>query len=225
MRILLVEDEPKTVQFVKMGLEESGYEVDIALDGISAKNLVLSKSYSLIITDIILPKLDGRELCKLIRNIRIDTPILFLTALGSTNDIVNGFDIGADDYLIKPFAFQELIARIKSILKRREKEVDKHNILNIADLFLDLDNRTVTRGSKKIDLTAKEFALLEYFLRNQRKVISKAELAKNVWRMNFDTGTNMVEVYVNYLRKKIDKDFAQKLIHTQIGMGYIIKNG
>jgi two-component system copper resistance phosphate regulon response regulator CusR len=224
MRILLVEDEPKTVQFVKMGLEESGYDVEIALDGISAKNLVLSKSYSLIITDIILPKLDGRELCKLIRNTRIDTPILILTALGSTDDIVNGFDIGADDYLIKPFAFQELIARIKSLLKRREKEVDKHNILNIADLFLDLDNRTVNRGNKKIDLTAKEFALLEYFLRNQRKVISKAELAKNVWRMNFDTGTNMVEVYVNYLRKKIDKDFAQKLIHTQIGMGYIIKN-
>jgi two-component system copper resistance phosphate regulon response regulator CusR len=153
----------------------------------------------------------------------IETPILMLTALGSTEDIVKGFEIGADDYLTKPFAFQEFIARVKSLLKRKDKSSAEQSILRISSLSMNLDLRIVKREEKTIELTAKEFALLEYFLRNQGKVISKAELAKNVWRMDFDTGTNMVEVYVNYLRKKIDRDFDQKLIQTQIGMGYIIQ--
>ncbi len=224
MRILLVEDEPKTLQSVTRGLEEFGYDVEVATDGSTAKKLALEKPYSLIITDLILPELDGRELCRAIRIANIDTPILMLTALGSTDDIVKGFEIGADDYLTKPFAFQELIARVKSLLKRKDKSSAEQNILRISSLSMNLDLRTVKRDEKTIELTAKEFALLEYFLRNQGKVISKAELAKNVWRMDFDTGTNMVEVYVNYLRKKINKDFDQKLIQTQIGMGYIIQD-
>lgn len=223
MRILLVEDEPKTLQSVKKGLEEFGYDVEVAIDGSAAKKLALTKPYSLIITDLLLPELDGRELCRAIRMANIETPILMLTALGSTEDIVKGFEIGADDYLTKPFAFQEFIARVKSLLKRKDKSSAEQNILRISSLSMNLDLRIVKREEKTIELTAKEFALLEYFLRNQGKVISKAELAKNVWRMDFDTGTNMVEVYVNYLRKKIDRDFDQKLIQTQIGMGYIIQ--
>ena len=223
MRILLVEDEPKTLQSVKKGLEEFGYDVEVAIDGFAAKKLALTKPYSLIITDLLLPELDGRELCRAIRIANIETPILMLTALGSTEDIVKGFEIGADDYLTKPFAFQEFIARVKSLLKRKDKSSAEQSILRISSLSMNLDLRIVKREEKTIELTAKEFALLEYFLRNQGKVISKAELAKNVWRMDFDTGTNMVEVYVNYLRKKIDRDFDQKLIQTQIGMGYIIQ--
>lgn len=223
MRILLVEDEPKTLQSVKKGLEEFGYDVEVAIDGSTAKKLALTKPYSLIITDLLLPELDGRELCRAIRIANIETPILMLTALGSTEDIVKGFAIGADDYLTKPFAFQEFIARVKSLLKRKDKSSAEQNILRISSLSMNLDLRIVKRDEKTIELTAKEFALLEYFLRNQGKVISKAELAKNVWRMDFDTGTNMVEVYVNYLRKKIDRDFDHKLIQTQIGMGYIIQ--
>ena len=223
MRILLVEDEPKTLQSVKKGLEEFGYDVEVAIDGFAAKKLALTKPYSLIITDLLLPELDGRELCRAIRIANIETPILMLTALGSTEDIVKGFEIGADDYLTKPFAFEEFVARVKSLLKRKDKSSAEQNILRISSLSMNLDLRIVKREEKTIELTAKEFALLEYFLRNQGKVISKAELAKNVWRMDFDTGTNMVEVYVNYLRKKIDRDFDQKLIQTQIGMGYIIQ--
>ena len=223
MRILLVEDEPKTLQSVKKGLEEFGYDVEVAIDGSTAKKLALAKPYSLIITDLLLPELDGRELCRAIRIANIETPILMLTALGSTEDIVKGFEIGADDYLTKPFAFQEFIARVKSLLKRKDKTSAEQNILRISSLSMNLDLRIVKRDEKTIELTAKEFALLEYFLRNQGKIISKAELAKNVWRMDFDTGTNMVEVYVNYLRKKIDRDFDHKLIQTQIGMGYIIQ--
>jgi two-component system copper resistance phosphate regulon response regulator CusR len=223
MRILLVEDEPKTLQSVKKGLEEFGYDVEVAIDGFAAKKLALTKPYSLIITDLLLPELDGRELCRAIRIANIETPILMLTALGSTEDIVKGFEIGADDYLTKPFAFEEFVARVKSLLKRKDKSSAEQNILRISSLSMNLDLRIVKRDEKTIELTAKEFALLEYFLRNQGKVISKAELAKKVWRMDFDTGTNMVEVYVNYLRKEIDRDFDHKLIQTQIGMGYIIQ--
>jgi two-component system, OmpR family, copper resistance phosphate regulon response regulator CusR len=223
MRILLVEDEPKTALSVKSGLEEFGYDVEIAIDGVTAKHLALANLYSLIITDIMLPKLDGRQLCKEIRKGNTEIPILMLTALGSTEEIVKGFDCGADDYLVKPFAFQELIARVKSLLKRNAKPISEQNVLTLANLCMNLNLRTVTRDAKVIDLTAKEFALLEYFLRHPGKVISKAELAKNVWQMDFDTGTNMVEVYVNYLRKKIDRFFEQKLIHTQVGMGYVLR--
>lgn len=223
MKILLIEDERKTIQFIKKGLEENGYKVDTAEDGKSGKNLAFRNQYNLIITDVILPELNGRDLCKELRTAKIETPILMLTALGDTDDVVAGLDSGADDYLAKPFEFKELLARIRSLTKRQPQVQVNENQLRIADLVLDNNDRSVTRAGKKIDLTSKEFSLLEYFLRNQGRVIPRAELSKHVWNVDFDTGTNMVEVYVNYLRKKIDKDFDGKLIHTQFGMGYILK--
>jgi two-component system, OmpR family, copper resistance phosphate regulon response regulator CusR len=223
MRILLIEDERKTIQFIKKGLEENGYTVDTAEDGKSGKNLAFRNQYNLIITDVILPGLNGRDLCKELRTAKIETPILMLTALGDTDDVVAGLDSGADDYLAKPFEFKELLARIRSLTKRQPPVQPNENQLRIADLTLNITDRSVTRAGKKIELTSKEFSLLEYFLRNQGRVIPRAELSRHVWNVNFDTGTNMVEVYVNYLRKKIDKDFNDKLIHTQFGVGYILK--
>jgi two-component system, OmpR family, copper resistance phosphate regulon response regulator CusR len=223
MKILLIEDEPKTVQYVKKGLEENSYEVDTASDGLTGKHLALANSYQLIITDIILPGIDGRDLCRQLRKANIETPILMLTALGSTDEVVTGFECGAEDYLVKPFAFKELLARIKSLIKRKAKSDQEENILKMGDLSLDVNRRLVTRAEKNIELTAKEFSLLEYFMLNPGKVISRAELARNIWKVDFDTGTNMVEVYVNYLRKKVDRVFDKKLIHTQFGMGYILK--
>ncbi len=222
MKILLIEDERKTIQYIKKGLEENGYEVDPAEDGMSGRNLAFRNQYNLIITDVILPELNGRDLCRELRDAKVETPILMLTALGETDDVVEGLDSGADDYLAKPFEFKELLARIRSLTKRQSKLVNETQ-LRIADLTLDTNRKSVIRAGKKIDLTSKEFSLLEYFLRNQDRVIPRAELSKHVWNVDFDTGTNMVEVYVNYLRKKIDKDFSSKLIHTQFGMGYILK--
>lgn len=222
MKILLVEDERKTIQFLKKGLEENGYEVDSAEDGATGRNLAFRNTYNLIITDIIMPELNGRELCRELRKAKIETPILMLTALGETDDVVEGLDSGADDYLSKPFEFKELLARIRSLTKRQPTPVNE-NLLRFADLVMEVHSKSVVRAGRKIDLTSKEFSLLEYFLRNRGRVIPRAELSKHVWNVDFDTGTNMVEVYVNYLRKKIDKDFENKLIHTQFGMGYILK--
>lgn len=223
MKILLIEDEVKTAQYLKKGLEENGFEVESAMDGKIGLHLALEKNYHLIITDIILPGIDGRDICKSLRQAALETPILMLTALGSTKEIVIGFDVGADDYLVKPFEFQELLARIKALTKRNSKTKTEDSILKIAGLTLDVERKQVKRDGKQIELTVKEFALLEYFLRHPGKVISKAELAKNIWKVDFDTGTNMVEVYVSYLRNKIDKGYDLKLIHTQFGMGYILK--
>jgi two-component system, OmpR family, copper resistance phosphate regulon response regulator CusR len=223
MKILLIEDETKTLHYIKKGLEENGYSIDTAEDGNAGKTLALNHVYSLIISDIIMPGMNGRDLCKQLREAKIATPILLLTALGSTDEIVEGLDSGADDYLSKPFEFKELLARIRSLTKRQGKSSQEDNLLHAADLIMDINRKLVSRAGKQIDLTAKEFLLLEYFLRNPDKVIPRAELAKNVWNVDFDTGTNMVEVYVNYLRKKIDRDFDKKLIHTQFGMGYILK--
>jgi len=223
MKILLIEDERKTIQYIKKGLEENGYAVDTAEDGKSGKNLAFRNQYNLIITDVILPELNGRDLCRELRAAKVETPILMLTALGETDDVVEGLDSGADDYLAKPFEFKELLARIRSLLKRQPKFPQNDNELRFADLVLDINSKGVARAGKKIELTSKEFSLLEYFLLNQGRVIPRAELSKHVWNVDFDTGTNMVEVYVNYLRKKIDKDFDSKLIHTQFGMGYILK--
>jgi len=223
MKILLIEDELKTLQFISKGLEENGYQVDTAADGKTGKHLALRNVYQLIITDVIMPGMDGRELCTELRAANVDTPILMLTALGATDEIVKGLDSGADDYLSKPFEFKELLARIRSLTKRQGKTVVEDNMLRAADLVMDINRKTINRAGRQIDLTAKEFSLLEYFLRHPEKVIPRAELAKNVWNVDFDTGTNMVEVYVNYLRKKIDRDFDKKLIHTQFGMGYILK--
>jgi len=223
MKLLLIEDEPKTVQSLKQGLQEDGYEVDIAYDGLIGRQLAKNNSYQLIISDIIIPGINGIELCKEIRSSGDDTPILMLTALGTTDDKVTGLDAGADDYLVKPFEFKELLARVRALTKRGSGVVHTAQILRFEDLEVSLDAKTVHRSGNKINLTAREFNLLVYLIRNQGRVVSKVEIAEQVWDISFDTGTNVIEVYVNYLRKKIDRDYAVKLIHTQFGMGYVLK--
>jgi two-component system copper resistance phosphate regulon response regulator CusR len=223
MRILVVEDEPKTLHAIQQGLEENLYEVDIAYDGLIARQLAMRNNYSLIITDIIMPGLNGFVLSRELRESGIQTPILMLTALGETEDKVNGFDSGADQYLVKPFQFVELLARVRSLTKRGSSTLMTHQTLKFEGLEMNLDTKVVTRDEQVIELTAREFTLLEYMMRNQGRVLSKVQLAENVWDIGFDTGTNFVEVYINYLRKKIDKNFDTKLIHTVFGMGYVLK--
>ncbi|GAB4035157.1 response regulator transcription factor [Spirosoma gilvum] len=223
MKLLVVEDEAKTLQAIQQGLEESQFEVDIAYDGLIAKRLALKNNYAAIITDLILPGLNGYELCRQLRAEGLTTPILILTALGETDDKVMGFDAGADQYLTKPFQFAELLARVRSLTKRGTQVAMTAQTLRYGGIEMNLDAKTVTRDGKPIELTAREFALLEFLMRNQGRVLSKPAIAEHVWDLNFDTGTNVVEVYINYLRKKIDKDFPAKLIHTQFGMGYMFK--
>lgn len=223
MNLLLIEDEPKTVQSLKQGLEENGYAVDVAYDGLIGKQLAMRNSYHLIVSDIIIPGINGVELCRELRKAGNETPILMLTALGTTDDKVVGFDAGADDYLVKPFEFKELLARVRALTKRGSAVSQTAQIMRFADLEVNMDAKTVHRAEQKIELTAREFNLLVYLIRNQGRVISKAEIAEQVWEIDFDSGTNIIEVYVNYLRKKIDRDFAVKLIHTQFGMGYVLK--
>lgn len=223
--ILLVEDEKKIADTIQAGLGEHDYEVTVAYNGLDGKKLFLDNAYDLIILDINLPFVNGYELCKLIRENDERVPIILLTAMNFTDNKVEGFELGADDYITKPFEFRELVARIKALLRRSDLKLDseEEKILGIADLEMNLDNKEVRRGEKKISLTAKEFQLLEYLLRNKEKVVSRADIAKNVWEIDFDTQTNVIDVYVNFLRKKLDKDFEPKLIHTQVGMGYILK--
>lgn len=223
-KILIVEDEIKIAQTLKKGLTENGYYVELAYDGTIGKRLFLSHNYDLIILDINLPEINGYELCRQIRGHNQHIPILMLTALNTTDDKIEGFDAGADDYLIKPFEFKELLVRIRALLKRTiNQQLPSGNILKVADLEMNLDSKEVKRGDKKINLTAKEFQLLEYFMRNRNRVVSRADIAVSVWDIDFDTQTNVIDVYVNYLRNKIDKNFSYKLIHTQVGMGYILK--
>ncbi len=223
MKLLLIEDEPKTLQSLRQGLEENGYEVDIAYDGLIGLQLAKRGGYVLIISDIIMPGMNGLELCREFRKSDQHTPILMLSALGTTDDKVTGLDVGADDYLVKPFEFKELLARVRALTKRSSGVAQTSNILRFADLEVNLDAKTVFRSGTKIELTVREFNLLVYLIRNQGRVVSKAEIAERVWDMNFDSGTNVIEVYVNYLRKKVDRDFPVKLIHTQFGMGYVLK--
>jgi two-component system, OmpR family, copper resistance phosphate regulon response regulator CusR len=224
MKILIIEDEYKVASFIKEGLENHGFRVEIALDGNSGLSLALNLEYELVILDILLPNLNGLQVCTEIRKQKPEIPILMLTALGTPSDKVKGLDCGADDYLVKPFDFNELTARIKSLTRRYQNKVtQKINKLSIADLELDLDKKSAFRGGNTIELTAKEFSLLEFFIRNKNKVLSRIEIAENVWDINFETGTNVVDVYVNFLRKKIDRDYPKKLLHTHIGMGYILK--
>jgi len=222
-RILVVEDEPKVASFVKRGLEENGFSSEIAVDGLMGKRMFDTGSFDLVILDLNLPYKNGIELCKEIRMTDQKIPVLMLTALGTTEDKLTGFESGADDYLVKPFEFRELLARIRALLKRISVAETGGNILTLLDLEVNLNTYEVTRNGKTIDLTQKEFALLVYFLRNKGKVVTRMEIAENVWDINFDTGTNIIDVYVNFLRKKMDKDFSQKLIHTQTGIGYILK--
>ena len=221
MKILIVEDEPKVASFIKKGLEENGYEAEIVYDGISAEKLAHLYKYNLYILDIIIPGISGFDLCKKLKELNDHIPVLMLTALGTTDDKMLGFDAGADDYLVKPFEFRELLARIKVLLRKSDQLSDVANKLNISDLELDLDKKVARRGEISIDLTAKEFSLLEYFMRNKGRVLSRNDIAENVWDIDFDFGTNVVDVYVNFLRKKIDKGFSNKLIHTKVGFGYI----
>lgn len=223
MKILVVEDEPKTSKSIKQGLEEENYTVDVAYDGRFGLRFAQDNAYDLIILDVIIPYMNGIEICSELRKTGNTTPILILTALGSTNDIVLGLDSGADDYMTKPFDIKELLARVRTLLKRSSGTPSTVNMLRIADVEMNLDSRLVKRGGKKIDLTPKESALLEYFIKNKGRVITRAEIAEKVWNIDFDTGTNLIEVYVNYLRNKIDKNFDKKLIHTQFGMGYFIR--
>lgn len=225
MQILVVEDEQKVAAFIKNGLEEQGYLVDVAHDGKTGEKLALSNPYHLVLLDVIVPGINGLELCKRIKDAKPDVPVLMLTALGTTDDKVTGFDSGADDYLVKPFEFKELTARIKALTKRKAQQAADRpaNILSVADLQLDLDKKVAIRGGKTISLTAKEFSLLEYLMRNKGRVVSRPDIAEHVWDVTFDTGTNVVEVYVNILRKKIDRDFPVKLLQTRIGLGYIIQ--
>ncbi|MEZ0486172.1 response regulator [Fibrella aquatica] len=224
MKLLVIEDEPKTLQAIQQGLEESQFEVDVAYDGLLAKRLALKNNYAAIITDLILPGLNGYELCKQLRAEGLTTPILMLTALGESDDKVKGFDSGADQYLTKPFQFSELLARVRSLTKRGTQVSMTAQTLRYSGIDMNLDAKTVTRDGQVIELTAREFALLEFLMRNQGRVLSKPAIAEHVWDVNFDTGTNVVEVYINYLRKKIDKNFSKKLIHTQFGMGYVLKD-
>lgn len=224
MKILIIEDEPKVVEFLNKGLQENGYETDVAYDGQMGEKLAIRYQYDIILLDVILPYINGYELCKKIRGHKIDVPILMLTALGTTDDKITGFDAGADDYLVKPFEFKELLVRIKSLTKRASGMVYTTSSLKIADLDLDLDKKIAFRAGKKIELTAKEFALLEFLMRNKGKVVSRTDIAEKVWDITFDTGTNVVDVYINILRKKIDKEFDTKLIHTRIGMGYLLND-
>lgn len=224
IKILLIEDEKKIADTLSKGLKELDYHVDIAYDGKIGLRLFESGPFNLIITDINLPGINGYDLCKIIRSRNQHIPLMMLTALNTTNDKIEGFDAGADDYLVKPFEFKELLVRIRALLKRTmNQQMPAGNILKVADLELNVDSKEVMRDGNPIILTAKEFQLLEYFLRNRNRVVSRADIAERVWDLDFDTKTNVIDVYVNFLRKKIDKDFESKLIHTVVGMGYMMK--
>jgi len=223
-KILIIEDEKKIATTLKKGLTENGYHVDLAFDGLIGKRLFESNNYDLLILDINLPGMNGYELCKAIRNTNQHIPIIMLTAMNTTEDKIEGFDNGTDDYIIKPFEFKELLVRIRALLKRTmNQQLPTGNILKVADLEMNLDTKEVKRADQPITLTAKEFQLLEYFMRNRNRVLSRADIAERVCEIDFDTQTNVIDVYVNYLRNKIDKKFDTRLIHTQVGMGYIMK--
>jgi len=222
-RILLAEDEPKLGQIVQEELTREGYHTDVAYDGLVAEKLFKEHQYSLVLLDVNLPYKNGLALCKEFREARKSVPIIMLTALGEISDKMDAFNLGADDYIVKPFHFTELFARIKVFLKRSEPGAEQTEKLAIADLEIDLLNKTVNRGSTNINLTAKEFALLALLAKSKGKVISKQDILEKVWGLSFDTGTNTIEVYISFLRNKIDKPFENKLIHTKPGFGYFVK--
>jgi two-component system, OmpR family, copper resistance phosphate regulon response regulator CusR len=224
VKILVVEDEVKVADLIRKGLETNGYSVEVAYDGMMGHRLGIQHKYDLIILDINLPHENGYQVCRAIRERNANVPILFLTALDSIDDKLEGFDSGADDYIAKPFELKELLARIRVFLKRNSTvAAAPTRVLRAADLELDPDSKIVTRAGKAIELTAKEFLLLQYLLENKNKVVSKVDIAEKIWNITFDTGTNVIEVYMSYLRNKVDKGFDSKLIHTQIGLGYVLK--
>ncbi len=222
-RILLAEDEPKLGQIIQEELTRQGYPTDVAYDGLVAEKLFQQHTYSLVLLDVNLPYKNGLALCKEFRGIKNNIPIIMLTALGEIQDKMDAFNLGADDYIVKPFHFNELFARIKVFLKRSETGAEAGEKLTVGDLEIDLLDKTVTKGSTNINLTAKEFALLALLAKSKGKVISKQEILEKVWGLSFDTGTNTIEVYISFLRNKIDKPFDTKLIHTKPGFGYFLK--
>lgn len=221
MRILVIEDEKKLANFIKKGLEEEGYAVDVASDGEEGFVMAMDRVHDLILLDIQLPRMDGLRLLNELRKEKIQTPVLLLTVRATIEDKVLGLDSGADDYLTKPFSFQELVARVRALLRRRADTAPA--TLQVADLVLDPARRTVSRGGKKIELTPREFALLDYFMRNPGRVLTRTMIAEHVWNYDFETMTNTIDVYVNYLRKKIDAGREPKLLHTVRGVGYVLK--
>lgn len=224
MKILLIEDEQKTSQSIKSWLEEYQISVDCAYDGSMGLSLATSNTYDVILSDVILPKLSGFEFCRMVRTAGVKTPIMMLSALSQPEDKVTGLDAGADDYMSKPFDLKELLARINALIRRSGDKESVSNLLSFADIELNLNTFEVHRAGKKIILTPREFSLLEYLVRNQDRVLPKAEISEKVWNIDIEFNTNVIEVYVNYLRNKIDKGFDKKLIHTRFGIGYYLKN-
>ena len=222
MKLLIVEDQPKTGQYLRQGLSEAGFITELAADGITGQHLALTGDYALLILDVMLPGRDGWQILQAVRSAGLDMPVLFLTARDAVEDRVHGLELGADDYLVKPFAFSELLARVRSLL-RRGSSTTQETSLQLADLRLDLIRRRVERNGQRIDLTAKEFSLLELLLRRQGEVLPKSLIASQVWDMNFDSDTNVVDVAIKRLRSKVDLPFPVKLIHTVRGMGYVLE--
>lgn len=223
MRVLVIEDEMQVSAFIKQGLEELSFEVEVAYDGNIAERMALNRDYDVIVLDIVIPGINGFDLCKIFKKEKPTLPILMLTTLGTTADKVSGFNAGADDYLLKPFEFEELVARLRALSRRASLSGATYgSILRYENLKLDLDKKVAIRDEKAIKLSAKEFSLLEFFMRHPGRVVSRAELAEKIWDLKFDTGTNVVEVYINMLRNKIDRDFQVKLLHTRIGLGYVL---
>lgn len=220
--ILVIEDEAKVAAVLRRGLETQTYQALVAPDGATAIKLLAEHQIDLVILDLNLPDMSGLDVSEHIRQQRPQVPILMLTALDTTADKLAGFEAGADDYLVKPFDFLELLARVKALLRRSVEQTEKRTVLRVADLELDLDEKIARRAGKEIELTAREYLLLEYLMRNRGRVLSRLDIAENVWDINFDTGTNVIEVYINYLRKKIDV-YSPKLIHTVVGLGYTLK--
>lgn len=223
-QVCLVEDEQKVSAFIFKGLEENGYKVKIARNGEEAKSIIASTDFDLLILDIMLPDINGIELCRQVRLFNTTTPILMLSALDQVQNKVEGLKAGADDYLVKPFHFSELLARMEALLRRKNISPKEDHIIEFDDLKLDTWSNIAERAGRQIALTAKEYTLLELFMRNPNKILSREYIAEKVWGIDFDTGTNFIDVYVNYLRKKIEKDFKKKLLHTVIGMGYTLRN-
>jgi two-component system, OmpR family, copper resistance phosphate regulon response regulator CusR len=223
IKILLIQDEVKAVVALIKGLKDYHIIVDYALDGRIGYEMALNNKYDVILSDVIMPQMNGLEIVKQLRTAGNTTPIMLLTAMGSTEDKVIGFDKGADDYLVKPYEFRELLARIQALARRGKEVLMLNNVLRFADIEINMDTKVFMRSGKVIDLTRKEMALIEYFIRNQGRVISKSEIADKVWGIDFETNTNIIEVYVNYIRNKMDKPYDKKLIHTVFGMGYVLK--
>ncbi|UOR06124.1 response regulator transcription factor [Hymenobacter aerilatus] len=223
MKILLIEDEVSLASFIRKGIESENYELEVAYDGLMGQRLFDQQPYDVVILDVNLPHINGFELCRYIKQHSPRQAVLMLTALDSMQDKESGFGVGADDYLVKPFVFRELLLRIRALARRSVSYAGQHALLQVADLEMDVDARIVRRAGQRIELTTREYALLEFLMVNKGKTVSRVEIAEKVWDLHFDTNTNVIDVYINYLRKKIDKNFGQKLLHTVVGMGYLMQ--